>query len=333
MTVSRRQFVQGVGVAGLGLLAGCGRLPGQAQPQANVPRLGFLATVSPTPNQDAFFKEFNELGYVDGQNVVIDYRWTEGRDEQLPTLAAELVRLDVDVIVTQGTNATLAARSATATIPIVQAVGAGDLVREGVAVSLARPGGNVTGLTEIGPELTAKRLELLKDAVSGLARVAVLRQHPPSGSAVSQFEETQSAAQALGIQLHYLEVRGPDDFEGLLDTAIRERADALFMLVAPIIIEHHVQIATLAVAKRLPAMFDRRGFAVAGGLMAYGPVQADMFRRSAHYVDRILKGVKPADLPIERPREFAFVVNLKTAQALGLTIPQHVLLQATEVIQ
>jgi putative tryptophan/tyrosine transport system substrate-binding protein len=234
--------------------------------------------------------------------------------------------------VTIGTAATLAARNATSTIPIVQATGLADLVREGVVGSLARPGGNVTGLTAMAPELSAKRLELLGQAVSGLSRVSVLwNPADPYGSLL--FEETEGAAQVLGIQLQSLEVRSLDDIVSQLAAATRARDGALVVLPDPITITHQAQIAALATASRLPSMFDRSEFAEAGGLLSYGPDFTDITRRAAAYVDKILKGVSPGELPVERPTRFDFVINLKTAQALGLTIPPHVLLQATEVIQ
>jgi putative ABC transport system substrate-binding protein len=330
---SRRQLVQGVGVASLGLLAGCGRLPWQGQSpaqQPKTPRIGLLGAAIDTTA--TIRQALHDLGYVDGQNIVLESRQAGGRLDLLPDLAAELVSLRPDVIVTTGTPATLAVKDATGTIPIVQMVGAADLVREGVVASLARPGGNVTGLTEIVPELTAKRLELLKEIVPGLSRVAVLGQ-AGSPNAALQMGEMQAAAQALELRLQSLEARSPGDLEGLLETAARERADGLILLSDPITVAHREQIAELALKSRLPSMFDRRDFAVAGGLITYGPDIADMQRRGVAYVDKILKGAKPGDLPIERPDRFDFVINLRTAQALGLTIPPHVLLQATEVLQ
>jgi putative tryptophan/tyrosine transport system substrate-binding protein len=327
--LSRRQVVQGAGAVGLGLLVGCGRWPGQAPP-APLPRIGLLAAArdtSPTVRQ-----ALEDVGYVHGHNMILEARTAEGRLDRLTALATELVQLPVDVIVTSGTPATLAAKDATSTIPIVQAVGAADLVREGVVVSLARPGGNVTGLTEIVPELTAKRLQLLQEMVPGLSRVAVLGQLG-SPNAQQQMGEMQSAAQSLGMQLQSLLVSGPNELESVLDAALREQAEALILVTDPITVLHQTRIATLATASRLPSMFDRRDYAAAGGLISYGPDTARMHQRAATYVDRILKGTKPADLPIERPTTFDFIINAKTAQTLGLTIPPHVLYQATEVIQ
>jgi putative ABC transport system substrate-binding protein len=330
---SRRQFVQGVGAAALGLLAGCGPLPAPAPSpaqQPRIPRIGLLgAAVDTTPTVR---QALRDLGYVDGQNIVLESRQAGARLDLLPDLAAELVGLQPDVIVTTGTPATLAVKNATSTIPIVQTVGAADLVREGLVASLARPGGNLTGLTEIVPELTPKRLELLKEVVPGLARVAVLGQAGSPNTAL-QMEEMQAAAQVLDVRLQILEARSPADLEGLLELAARERADGLMPLTDPITVAHRAQIAELARKSVLPSVFDRRDFAVAGGLISYGPDVTDMQRRGAIYVDKILKGARPADLPIERPTRFEFVVNLQTARALGLTIPPHVLAQATEIIQ
>jgi putative ABC transport system substrate-binding protein len=331
--LTRRRFVQGAGAVGLGLLAGCGRWPGQVNApaqQRNPRRIGLLFAAG----ENRFIQQaLQELGYVDGQNVLIESRIAGGRLDVLPALAAELVALPVDVIVTVGTPATVAAQQASSTIPIVQSTGAADLVREGIVASLARPGGNVTGLTAIAPELTAKRLEFLTQVVPGLARVALLWQSG-SPNAAEQIGEIQAGARALGVQLQSLEIgQGPEQLDGLLAAATRSGAEALILLADPVTITHHAQIAALAIASRLPAIFDRREFAEAGGLLAYGPNFADVQRRGATYVDKILKGTKPGELPIQRPTIFDLVINLKTANALGLTIPQHVLLQATEIIQ
>ena len=328
--VSRRQLVQGAGAVGLGLLAGCGRLPWQAPAPTPLPRIGLLAAARDTTA--TVRQALEDVGYVHGRNMILEVRIAEGRLDTLPALATELVQLPVDVIVTTGTPATLAAREATSTIPIVQAVGAADLVREGVVVSLARPGGNVTGLTEIVPELTAKRLQLLKEVVPGLSRVAVLGQLD-SPNAQQQMSEMQGAAQALDMQLQSLLVSSPNELASVLDAALREQAEALMLVTDPITVLHQARIATLATASRLPSMFDRRDYAASGGLMSYGPDTPRMHQRAATYVDRILRGTKPADLPIERPTTFDFIINAKTAQTLGLTIPPHVLYQATEVIQ
>jgi putative tryptophan/tyrosine transport system substrate-binding protein len=325
--VCRRGFVRGV--AGLAVLAGCGRLPGQAQAPTRVPRIGYLSAARAAP---AVEQGLQDLGYVHGQTIILEPRIAGAQLDRLPALAAELVHLPVDVIMTTGGIATLAAQQATSTIPIVQAAGGADLVREGIVASYARPGGNVTGLTEIVPELSAKRLELLQQAVAGLARVAVLW-NPAAPLAVSSFGETQEAARLLGIQLESLEVHGPDELKSVIEGAARGPADALLVLSDPLTISQQAHIAALAGTSRLPSMFDRREYAAAGGLLSYGPDVVEMQRRAATFVDKILKGAKPADLPIERPMRFDFIINFQTAQALGLTIPPHVLLQATEVIQ
>jgi putative ABC transport system substrate-binding protein len=332
-SLSRRQFVQGTGLVSLGLVAGCGRWPGSAPAlveQQNPRRIGLLFAAS----DNAFTRQaLYDLGYVDGQNIRVESRVAGGRLDVLPTLAAELVRVPADIIVTVGTPATVASKNATRTILIVQAIGAADLVREGIVASLARPGGNVTGLTAIAPELTAKRLEFLTQVVPGLARVGLLWQSG-SPNAAEQTGELQAAAQALGVHLQSLELgNGPEELAGLTEAATRAGAEALILLADPVTITYLGRIAALAAASRLPAIFDRREFAEAAGLLAYGPNFPDLQRRAGTYVDKILKGAKPADLPIERPTTFDLVINIRTAQTLGLTIPQHVLLQATEIIQ
>jgi putative ABC transport system substrate-binding protein len=296
-------------------------------------RIGHLWAAAPrTEFQGAVREQLRELGHVDGHGITIEDRAAGGRADTLPSLAAELVRLPVDVIITTGTPATLAARDATDTIPIVQASGTVDLTREGLATSLARPGGNVTGMATIGDELTAKRLDFLKQTVPLLRRVAVLW-NPASPSTVVSWKETQAAAQAAGIELQSLEVRSPDEFEGQVIAASRGQAQALFPLLDEVILTHRARIAGLALAHRLPSILDRRDFLDDGGLMSYGPDYVDMHRRAAVYVDKILDGTKPADLPIERPTTFELAINLKTAQVLGITVPQSVLQQATEVLQ
>ena len=331
---SRRQFLQrSLALAGVSLLSGCGLLPSRSQQGARIPRIGFLGSGSAESfNREPFVQGMRDLGWVEGQTVAIEWRFAEATPEALPALAAELVRLPVDIVVTSGTPATLAVKTATSTIPIVQAVGAGDLVQEGVVASLAHPGGNVTGLTAISVELTAKRLDLLKQTIPGLRRVAVLW-NPTFVSAASAFGETQAAAQALGIRLQSLEVRSPDELESLLAAATGQQADALILLTDSITVVHGARIARRAATSRLPSIFDRRAYAVEGGLIGYGPDFLDMPRRAATYVDKILKGARPADLPVERPARFDFVINLQTARDIGLTIPQEVLMQATEVVQ
>ena len=332
--VRRRRFLRGgLALAGLGLLAGCGILPPRLQPPQGALRIGHIwAGTAAADLRAAFRDQLRELGYAEGHGISIEDRVAGGRPEPLPELAAELVRLPVDIIVTTGTPATLAARDATDTIPIVQASGTVDLVREGVVASLARPGGNVTGLATIGEELTAKRLDLLRQAVPGLRRVAVLW-NPDSASTAISWQETGAAASAAGIELLSLEVRGSDQLDGLVAAVGPGGAQALFPLIDALTLAHRTRIADLARANRLPSILDRREYAADGGLMAYGPNIPAQYRRAAMYVERILKGAKPADLPMERPTMFDFVINLQTAKDLGLTIPHSVLQQATEIIQ
>ena len=305
-----------------------------AQQPAQKPRIGVLVTPSPSsmsPNLEAFRRGLHEHGWLEGQNITIEYRWAEGQVERLPDLAAELVRLKVDLMVVGGTQAIQAAQQATTTIPIVMAA-SGDAVGTGLVTSLSRPGGNITGLTALNPDLSGKRLELLKEAVPGLARVAILWHggHPPS---ILAMQETEAAGRALGLRLHSLEVRGPNDFERVFAAAPREGAEALIVLSSAFFSAERRRIVDLVTKYRLPSMFSIRAFVEAGGLISYGPSSTDMWRRAATYVDKILKGAKPADLPVEQPMKFELVINLKTAKALGLTIPPTLLFQADEVSQ
>jgi putative tryptophan/tyrosine transport system substrate-binding protein len=332
MRVSRRRVVQGAGALGLGLLAGCGRLPGQAVPQSRVPRIGYLAAGSEPPYREAFVQGLDALGYADGRNIVIEWRVANDRPEQLAALAAELARLPADVIVVEGARAVRAAKEATSAIPIVIAQ-ASDPVELGVAASLARPGGNITGLSHIGRQLAGKRLELLKETSPGANRVGVLWYQTQPGAEIGQWRELQDLDDLLGIQVQSLEMASPDGLETALAAADGERLDALVVVHAGPLLARRARIAEFAAQARLPAIYGAREYVEAGGLMAYSPKLADMVRRAATYVDRILKGASPSDLPIEQPMTFEFIINLRTAQALGLTIPQHVLLQATEVIQ
>jgi putative ABC transport system substrate-binding protein len=271
-----------------------------------------------------------DLGYLEGQSIVIDYRGAAGRSDQLADLAADLVHLPVDVLVATSTPASLAAKTATNTIPIVMA-NAADPVGNGLVGSLARPAGNVTGLSELAPQLSGKRLELLKQVSPAARRVAVLWNPVNPGNAIV-WRETQDAAPALGVELRSLEV-GTASVDTILEAAGSEETDGLIIMPDAALNRAGKQIADYAITNRLPTIYAWRSGVEAGGLMAYGPSLAGLIRRAAYYVDRILKGASPADLPVEQPREFEFVINLKTAQTLGLTIPQHVLLQATEVIQ
>jgi putative ABC transport system substrate-binding protein len=334
--LGRRQFVQGLGVAGLVLLAGCGQWPGQTrEPPAKVPRIGFLAVIPPeltALHLDALRQGLRELGYVEGQNIVIERRSADGQVDRLPELAQELARLPVEVIVAEGALPIRAAIDATDTIPIVMTLGGGDPVGQRLIDSLARPGGNVTGLSSFQAELSAKRLELFREAVPGLSRVAFLWT-PSLPYREREFTETAEAANTLGVELQSLELHDPHELDGVLDAALKERADALLSQDNTLTIRLATRIADFTVRNRLPLMRQTSDLVTAGALMSYGPSNAEQFRRAAYYVDRILRGAKPADLPVEQPREFEFVINLKTAQALGLTLPEHVLLQATEVIQ
>jgi len=307
-------------------------LAAEAQP-TGVPRIGFLGAASASgyaPQLDAFRQGLRDLGYVEGKTIVIEYRWAEGNYARLPELAAELARRKVDVLVTHGVPGTLAAKGVTATVPIVMAV-VGDAVATGLVASIARPGANITGSSFFYPEIAAKRLELLKEAVPRLARAALLLNpdNPVNGPLLQAVEAT---ANALRVEVHQVEARGPQDFEGVLSAVARSRLDALMVQDDGMFIANARAVAELAAKTRLPSTGFKE-FAEAGGLMAYGVNFLDMFRRAAVFVDKILKGAKPADLPVEQPTKFEVVINLKTAKALGVTIPQSVLVRADEVIQ
>jgi putative ABC transport system substrate-binding protein len=290
----------------------------------------FSAGSATDPTIDVFTRAFRELGWVEGENVVFERRYAENRLERLPEMAADLVRLKVDVIVAGATLAPLAAKRATSTIPIVF-VGAGDPVGTGLVASLARPGGNVTGTSLMAPDLSGKRLELLKELLPRLTRVAVLWNAAIPNSATA-FKEVQEAGRRLGIEVQSLEVRSPDDFNGAFETARTQRLDAI-MTADELTFTYRKRIADLAAAQQLPSIHALRDFAAAGGLISYGPNVADVTRRAAGYVDKILKGAKPADLPVQQPTEFELVINLKTAKALGVTIPPSLLARADEVIE
>jgi len=311
----------------------------EAQPQRQVRRIGFLALgsraiISVSPRFEAFNQALRELGWVEGQNLLIESRYAEGRQEALPDLAANLVSLKVEVmVVTGGALGVRAAQHATRTIPIVGVV-MGDPVEAGLVASLARPGGNITGVSGTPREMAGKRLELLKAAVPEVTRVAVLANPANHPSSARQLQETQVAAQALGLQLQLVEVRSPDEFAGAFAAITRAGAEALFVLTDTLLLERHVRdIVALALQSRLPAMYPWSMYTDAGGLMFYNLSLTDAYRRGATYVDKILKGAKPADLPVEQPMRFELVINLKTAKALGLTIPPTFLFLADEVIQ
>lgn len=309
-----------------------GTLPAGAQQPTKVPRIGVLISGSPTTHRfmaDAFRQDLRELGHIEGQNISLEYRWAEGKLDRLPDLAAELVRLKVDVIVVGGTTAVRAAKQATGTIPIV-VFGAGNLVGAGLVASLARPGGNITGTHDLSPELSSKRLELLKETVPKLSRVAVLWNPTSSARALREIE---AAARTFGMQLQVLEVRTPDEFQGAYAAMIRQRADALVIVMDSFTLFHRRKLVDLSVKSRLPMVCEASEFASDGCLIAYGPDRLDAIRKAAGFVDRILKGAKPADLPIDQPTKFHLVINLKTAKALGVTIPQSLLARADHVIQ
>ena len=314
----------------LGLLAA--PLAARAQqPPAKTARIGLLFFV-PTPLLDEAFRQgLRELGYIEGQNIAIEYRSAEGKSERLPGLAAELVRLKVDVIVAASPPATEAAKRATSTIPIVFAV-SGDPVAEGLVTSLARPGGNITGLATISPELVGKQLEMLKGVAPKVTRVAVL-QNPSTGLQPVALRQAEDAARALGVQLQILEARTPSEIDAAFAAMSSQRAGGVLVLRDAMFRAQRAQIVALAAKSRLPAVYGFREQAEAGGLMAYGASVPQLFRRAATYVDKILKGAKPANLPVEQPTKFELVINLKTAKALGLTIPPSLLGQADQVIQ
>ncbi len=312
-------------------------LAAKAQQATKIARIGFL-TVNLAPNlhlREAFLQGLRDLGHIEGRNVVIEYRDAEGKFERLPALAAELVALKVDVIVaTGGTRAALAAKQATRTVPIVFA-SAGDPVTSGLVTSLARPGGNVTGLSNLVAELVGKCLEQLTQAVPGVSRVAVLRLPGALGERTDKGMLTgaEVAGRTLGVRLQFVEARGPADFDRAFSDMTRARAGALTVLPSNMFLRERRRLVDLAAKNRLPAVYFLREFVDAGGLMSYGPNVADLYRRAATYVDKILKGAKPADLPVEQPTKFELVINLKTAKALGLTIPPSVLARADHIIE
>jgi putative ABC transport system substrate-binding protein len=308
----------------------------EAQQAAKVARIGYLSTnLAASPHlPEAFRQGLRDLGYVEGRNVVIEYRGAEGKRERLPALAAELVALKVDVLVAITTLEALAAKQATSTIPIVFAAVA-DPVTSGLVTSLARPGGNVTGLSLLGPELVGKRLELLTQAVPGISRIAFLWYPRAVGERTEKdfLKGTDVAARALGVRLQVVEARGPENFVRAFSEMNTARADALYVSGASMFANERSRLVDLAAKHRLPAVYAWREFVEAGGLMAYGPNVADLFRRAATYVDKILKGAKPGDLPVEQPTKFELVINLRAAKALELTIPQSILARADQVIE
>src|SRR5258706_8618201 len=306
----------------------------EAQQPNKIPRLGYLAASTPSANStrvDAFRQGLRELGYVEGKNIVIEFRFAEGQLDRVPALAAELVRLKVDVIVTAGPTDTRAAKEATNTIPIVMTQDS-DPVGSGFVASLARPGGNITGLSTLSPELSGKQLELLKETVPKLSLIAVLETSTEPGNAQA-LREVELAAEAFKVKLQYLDVRAATDIDAAFRAASKGRAEALLVLGSPILNAQRRQIIDLAVKSRLPTIYGKPEYVEDGGLIYYGTNYNDLFRRAATYVDKILKGAKPADLPVEQPTKFELVINLKSAKQIGLTIPQSVLYRADKVIK
>jgi ABC-type uncharacterized transport system substrate-binding protein len=304
----------------------------EAQQAGKVSRIGYLSIASgQSPRTEAFRQGLRELGYIEGTNITIEYRFARGKADRLRDLATELVDLKVDLIVTGGPTATRAAQQTTRSLPVIMAWG-GDPIEAGFVASLARPGGNLTGLTSMASELGGKRLALLKEVVPKMSRVAVIW-NPSHSEASASFRETEAATRTLGLHLESLEVRSINDLESAFRRAVTRHADTLTVLLDPVTLFHQVRIAELAARSRIPAIFYEKGFAEAGGLMSYGPRDEDLHRRAATYVDKILKGAKPGDLPVEQPTKFELVINMKTAKALGLTIPQTLLLRADQVLQ
>jgi putative ABC transport system substrate-binding protein len=311
-----------------------GTVSAHARQSTQLSRIGFVSNTSPSAvavRVEAFRQGLRELGYVEGKNIVIDYRHSGGKPDRLPALVAELVRLKVDTIVTSGPSVTRAAKHATSTSPIVFAQ-EGDPVGSGLVASLARPGGNMTGLSTFSPELHGKRLEILKEVVPRLARVAVFGTSTVDGHA-RFLNEQEPAASALRLELQYLDLLHPKDIEIAFRTASKGRVEAILMLSGPVLNAHLRQVVDLAVKSRLPAMYNFPEFVEAGGLISYGVSNVDMARRAATYVDKILQGAKPADLPVEQPTKFELVINLKAAKQIGLTIPPNVLARADRVVR
>ena len=311
--------------------------PANAQQAKKVPRMGYLSSGNPaseSPRSEPIRLALRELGYIEGQNIAIEYRYTEGKRDRAPELAAELVRLKVDIIVVAGgASWILAAKNATKTIPIAMTGAGADPVKEGLVESLARPGGNVTGLTNLSTELGGKRLELLKEAVPKLARVAALYDPALPGSVLDVKEVLPVAARALGLTIQPWEVRAADGFEKVFAALNKQRPDGLYVAQGALMNANQKRIAGFALKSRLPSMYGNREAVDAGGLMSYGADLADSYRRVAIYVDKILKGAKPADLPVEQPTKFELVINLKTAKQIGITIPPEVLARANRLIK
>jgi putative ABC transport system substrate-binding protein len=326
--IRRRELIAALGSAAVWPLAA------RAQQMGKVYRIGMLETISATLNAaavNAFRQRLGELGYVEGQHFIIEYRSADGRADRFPGLVRELLAEKVDVVVTRGTPAAQAAKNATSTTPVVMAA-IGDPVQVGLVASLARPGGNITGLSAVTTDLGAKRFELVRELVPGLARIAVLANL--SNDAVRyEWVQVETAVRAVGVQSHVLDVRKPDALGHAFDDASAQRTDALVVMLDGLIQANQQRIIDLAMKHRLPAIYASREFVDAGGLIAYGVSYPDLYRRAATYVDKILKGAKPSDLPVEQPTKFELVINLKTAKALGLTVPQTLQVAADEVIE
>jgi putative ABC transport system substrate-binding protein len=309
-----------------------------AQQPKKVPRIGYVSGAgagdsrTPTRGIETFRQALRDFGYIEGKNIIVEHRYAEGKTDRIPSLTAELVQLKVDVLVSPVTTAIRAAKESTKTIPIVMVIPS-DPVATGLVDSLAHPGGNITGVTRLTRDLSGKRLELLKDAIPDVTRVAVLWDANGEGPKIS-FKEYETTARALKIQIQSFRVRGPNpDFEGAFRDAARAHADALITIHNSLIVRYPKRIADLAIKNRLPSMSERNDMVEAGGLVSYGTNEAENYRRAAVYVDKILKGAKPGDLPVEQPTKFEFVVNLKTAKQIGLTIPPNVLARADKVIR
>jgi len=327
--MNRRQMI--VALSG----AAAWPIAARAQQMGKVPRIGYLGSSSPSLEPhfvEAFRQKLRELGHIEGENIAIEYRWAEGQDRRLPELATELVRLQPNVIVTAGTPGALAAMQATKTIPIVMA-SSGDPVGAGLVTSLARPGGHVTGFTIVGPQIEGKRLDLLKEAVPELSRVAVLW-NPSYPASVSYFNTIENAGRTLRISLDPVaEVRRANELDNAFFAIASARPRALLVVADRFLLAHRKRIVEFAVAKRLPGMFPYREYVEAGGLMSYAPSNIELFRGAATYVDKILKGAKPGDLPVQEPTKLELIVNLKTSKAIGLTVPESFLLRADELIE
>jgi putative tryptophan/tyrosine transport system substrate-binding protein len=325
MAMRRRQFIAALGGAAAWPLAARGQHP--------MPVIGYFAVSTQStdkPRTDALVQRLRELGWIEGRTVAIEYRWADGRTDRFAEIAAELARLKVDVIITAGAGPVSAVKQATSLIPIVFAI-ASDPVGTGLVASLARPGGNVTGLSYLGPDLAAKRLELAREVFSGLPRLAIMANSGAAG-AVVEMRETQTAASKLGLEVVAFEIQREDQIAPAF-VALKDRADALYVVADPLVNANRIRIVTFALAARLPTIFGERENVDAGGLMSYGPNVPDMYRRAAQQIDKILRGAKPSDIPVEQPTRFEFVINLKTAKALGLAIPPTLLARADEVVE